>query len=229
MPDGQKCKVMHIGLNNPAYNYTMNNIALTPVEEEKDLGVLIHNFMKTSRHCEEAVKKANKALGIIKRNIKYKTKFNIMQLYKSLVRPHIEYAVQFWNPHYRKDIVMVEKVQRRATTLIPELSYLSYESRLKELKLTTLEERRTRGDLIQVFRIVKGIDRVAPDKLFTFSHHHMTRGHSLKLSKSTVRLDCRKYFFSQRIVSRWNNLPEHVIEAESVTDFKIRLDSYYGH
>ncbi|XP_070555062.1 uncharacterized protein [Ptychodera flava] len=205
-----KCKVMHVGSTNPQYNYTMNNIALTPVEEEKDLGVLIHNSMKTSKHCAEAVKKANRALGFIKRNIKYKTKFNIIRLYKSLVRPHIEYAVQFWNPHYIKDITLVEKVQRRATKLIPELCHLSYEERLKELKLTTLEERRMRGDLIQVFRIIKGIDRVSPYNLFTFSQHHRTRGHTLKLAKSRVRLDCRKYFFTQRIVSAWNNY-QHIL------------------
>ncbi|XP_077984051.1 uncharacterized protein LOC144438765 [Glandiceps talaboti] len=224
-----KCKIMHIGSSNQSHKYTMNDKPLNSVTEEKDLGVLIHNSLKTSHHCAAAAKKANRTLGIIKRNISHKSKFVIMKLFNSLVRPHIEYAVQFWNPHYKKDIDLLEKIQRRATKLIPELRNLSYADRLRTLNITTLEERRRRGDLIQVFRLIKGFDKSDYELLFKLHQTSRTRGHSLKLVKSTVRLDTRKYFFSQRVISQWNNLPEHIIQAKTIVDFKIRLDQYMNN
>ena len=79
-----------------------------------------------------------------------------MNLYPVLIRPHLEYCVQVWSPHWVKDINLVEGVQRRATKLVPELKHLSYEERLKRLDLTTLEERRTRGDLLEMYKIIMG-------------------------------------------------------------------------
>ena len=204
----------------------MNDSQLKEVTEEKDLGVLIHNSLKPSKQCASSAMKANRTLGMIKRNITYKSKFIVTKLYKTLVRPHLEYAIQCWNPYHKKDIDLLEKVQRRATKLIPELQHMCYSDRLKALNLTTLENRRIRGDLIQVFRIIKGFDKVAADNLFSVSHSSRTRGHTLKLAKSKVRLDSRKYFFTQRVVTNWNKLPEHVIAAKTVCDFKIRLDQH---
>ena len=82
---------------------------------------------------------------MICRNITYKDKSLIVPLYKAIVRPHLEYCIQAWSPYLRKDIYMLEKIQRRATKLIPGLRDLSYEERLKECGLTTLETRRLRG------------------------------------------------------------------------------------
>ncbi|XP_077977558.1 uncharacterized protein LOC144433123 [Glandiceps talaboti] len=185
----------------------MNGQPLQTVTEEKDLGVLIHNSLKSNQHCAAAAKKANRALGIIKRNITYKSKFVIMKVFNSLVRPHIEYAVRFWNPYLKKDSELLEKVQRRATKLIPELRHLTYVERPEALSITTLEQRRLRGDLIQVFRFLKGFDKIDQSVLFTYHPTNRTRGHSLKIFKPTVRLNIRKYFFSQRVVHHWNNLP----------------------
>ena len=98
--------------------------------------------MKVSEQCRIA---ASKVLGMIRRNITYKEKSLIIPLYKAIVRPHLEYCIQAWNPHLRKDVDMLEKIQRRATKLIPELSDLTYEERLKECGLTTLETRRLGG------------------------------------------------------------------------------------
>ena len=82
--------------------------------------------------------------------VTYKEKSLIIPLYKAIVRPHLEYCIQAWNPHLRKDVDMLEKIQRRATKLIPELRDLTYEERLKECGLTTLETRRIRGDQIEL-------------------------------------------------------------------------------
>ena len=95
----------------------MDGIDLECVLSEKDLGVKIREDLKWDNHCKEVVSKANKILGMIKRNFTDRTKETILPLYKSLVRPHPDYRSQIWNPHYVKDIKLIEGVQRRATKL----------------------------------------------------------------------------------------------------------------
>ena len=104
--------------------------------------------MKVSEQCRIAASKGNQILGMIRRNITYKEKGLIVPLYKAIVRPHLEYCIglQAWRPYLRKDIYMIEKVQRRTTKLIPGLRDLSYEERLKECGVTTLETLRLRGE-----------------------------------------------------------------------------------
>ena len=121
-------------------------------------------------------------------------------MYKSLVRPRLEYCIQAWCPHLRKDIDLLETVQRRATRLIYSLHDLPYYDRLKRLKLTTLEMRRVRGDLIEVLKITKGFEEVDFNTFFKIASSTKLRGHSLKLYKHNLRLDTRKYFFSQRVI-----------------------------
>ena len=144
---------------------------------------------------------------------------------QSLVRPHLEYCVQAWRPHLQNDIDLLERVQRRATKLVPKLKYKTYEERLSCLDLTSLETRRLRGDLIEVFKILKGFDDVDVQNFFALSNTG-TRGHSLKLFKYGCRLDCRKFAFSNRIVNIWNELEEDIIACDSINGFKNRLDKY---
>jgi ribonuclease P/MRP protein subunit RPP40 len=100
--------------------------------QEKDLGIIVDKSGKSTEQCILAVKKANCVLGMIKRNIKFKSKKVIVKLYKSLVRPRLEYCVQAWSPHLRKDIDRIERVQRRATKMIEGLGDVSYEDRLQQ-------------------------------------------------------------------------------------------------
>ena len=103
----------------------------------------------------------------IRRNITYKEKGLIIPLYKAIVKPHLEYCIQACNPHIRKDIDMLEKIQRRATKLIPGLRDLRYEDRLEECGLTTLETRRLRGDQIEVFKILNGYENIDSNIFFS--------------------------------------------------------------
>ncbi|ORD93263.1 RTJK, partial [Enterospora canceri] len=153
-----KCKVLHIGRNNDHVQYSMNGKLLTAVNKEKDLGITISNDLKPSQHCSEVVKIANRLVGFIGRTFENKSEKVILKLHNSLVRPHLEYCVQFWSPYYRKDIDKLERVQRRITKMIPRLKNKPYEERLKELNLFSLEKRRMRGDLIEMFKIIKGFD-----------------------------------------------------------------------
>ena len=135
------------------------------VKEEKDMGVTVSADMKWERQCIEAVKKANKMLGLIKRNFQDKSKDTVMPLYKSLVRPHLEYCCQVWSPYLSKDINLIEGVQRKAAKLIKDIKHLSYE-RLENLGLSRLTTRRVRSDLTQTFKIINGIDKVEESLFF---------------------------------------------------------------
>ena len=101
----------------------------------------------------------------------------------------------------------------------------SYEQRLRDLNLFSLERRRARGDLIETFKIVKGLTGLTVDELFTTAHSQITRGHSCKLQRNYARLKIRANFFTQRVVPLWNRLPEEVISCTSVDTFKIALDN----
>ena len=133
--------------------------------------------------------------------------------------------MQPWNPNLEKDKIQLERVQRRATKVIVGLGNMSYEERLKRTGLTTLNERKKK-DLIETFKMVKGLTDVDYTKFLQISAHCKTGGNSLKLEKKQCRNNIRRSFFSQRIVSDWNKLPEEVVSAETVNSFKNRLDNW---
>ena len=146
-------------------------------------------------------------------------------LYKSYVRPHLEYSIQAWSPHFRKDIDCLKQVQRRATKLIGGFKNLTYEDRLRRLKLKTLDKRRLRGDLIEVFKIMTEREKVDKQQFFDLSTStYNLRGHQYKISVMRNRTVTRSTFFSQRVVGCWNKLPENVVTATSINMFKNRLD-----
>src|SRR6266568_4362444 len=106
-----KCTVIHMGYNNNEYVYNLGNNVIRSSTTERDLGVVIDRTGKSTEQCILAAKKANIVLGMIKRNINFKSKDVIVRLYKALVRPRLEFCVQAWCPHLRKDIDMIERVQ----------------------------------------------------------------------------------------------------------------------
>ena len=224
----EKCSVIHMGKRNEKNNYNLGNQKLKKSIKERDLGVIVDSGGKFSEQCSTAARNANTILGMIRRCITYKSKSIITRLYKALVRPKLEFCVQAWRPFLRKDIDSMEKIQHRATKMINECKGLKYEDRLLVTGLVTLEERRNRGDMIEVFKMIKGIDRVSYEDFFKIDTTGKTRGHKYKLVKSRSRLEIRRNFFSQRIVNTWNRLPAEVVEAESVNCFKNRYDKFLG-
>ena len=206
--------------------YKMGDAVLGRTTQEKDLGVTFSADMKVSEQCRIAASKGNQILRLIRRTIMYKEKQLIVPLYKALVRLHLEYCIQAWRPYRKKDIDKLERIQRRATKMIPELRDLSYESRLLQCGLTTLETRRLRGDQIEVFKIVNGYEDVDRNMFFNFKEGSRTRGHKAALVKEQCKLDMRKYSFSQRVINEWNKLPNDCFNASSVNMLKNRIDRY---
>ena len=150
----------------------------------------------------------------------------MLQLYRALVRPQLEYCVQFWAPYLRKDILALEGVQRRFIRLIPEMRGLDYEERLSRLGLYSLEFRRMRGDLKETYKIMKGMDRVGVERFFLLRKDSRTRGHSLKIKGERFRTELRRNFFTQRVVNLWNSLPVEVVEAASLNIFKTQVNRF---
>ena len=215
----EKCKVMHIGRKNAEGDYYMNGKLLV-VEEEKDLGIWLRKDLKASAQCNYAYQKANRVLGMIRRNIVYKTPSIMVRLYKSLVRPHLEYGMVAWAPHYEKDKIRLESIQRRFSRMVWGLEGMEWKARVRKLGLMSLEERRNRADLIELFRMVKGSSSIPLEKFFELDSSRRTRGHGLKLRKLRFGTDLRKHFFSNRVVDVWNGLDNEVVSVDSVNRFK---------
>ena len=226
--NADKCKVLHIGYRNAKANYTLNGTQLKSVDSEVDLGVTMSCNLKPSQQCSEVVKKANKVIGLIGRSFEYKSKDTILTLYNSMVRPLLEYCVQAWCPYYQKDIAKLERVQRRVTKMIPSLRNKSYEDRLTELNLFSLTHRRLRGDLIQAFKIIKGIDNMDCSKYFTLNFSNYTRGNGCKIVGKPFNSHESKNNFFHRVVNIWNGLPREVIDCNTVETFKCRLEKYFA-
>ena len=230
-----KCKVMHLGLKNPGREYTMKTTdgaehTLEEVSEEKDLGVIIDDKLTFSKHVTNQVNKANRIIGAIRHTFVNLDKANFLPLYKSIVRPHLEYASVVSGPKFKKDKDALEQVQRRATRLVSGLSHLSYQERLQNLNLPSLEFRRQRSDIIETFKILNGFDKVdyqrqcgnCGNSMFKTSLSRNTRGHSQKLQVQH-QSGHRKTFFAARVTQTWNRLSKHTIEACNVEVFKYRL------
>ena len=221
-------KHMRIGKTNVAEREYMMYSPITSTRKEKDIGVIIDDKLTFTEHLAEKINKANSILGIIRRTFVHLDPTILKALYTALVRPHLEYANQVWCPYLVKDVEAIENVQRRATRMVPQLKGLTYEERLRKLGLPTLAYRRSRGDQIEAYKIItRKYDPDCTNGIFKMRENSTTRSNTQKIFKTGSRHNIRKFTFSNRVVNNWNNLPEWVVNAESVVKFESGLDKVW--
>ena len=203
-------------------------ITLKETNAEKDLRVWMDNKLTFKDHILVTAKRANMMLGIIRRTFKSLDARILPPLYKTLVRSILEYGNTAWCPQFQNEAWELEKVQKRATKMIPELKDKCYSDRLRILNLPTLAFRQLRGDMINTYKYAKGMYNSDLLK-FETEHRTSTRCHSYKLSKTRCKTAKYQNFYRNRITNAWNGLPTRVVDAETVNQFKNRIDAHWKH
>ena len=216
-----KCFVMFLGKNNPNNVYRLSETVLKETKKEKDLGVLFNNKLNFNDAIAAFINKAKSTLFWFLRNTISREPDVMLRAFKCLVRPAIEYCCQAWSPKARhgnwSTILELENVQRLFTRMVKGVEHLPYRERLNKLGLTTLLERRMRGDLIETFKILNNFNNYGSP--------------FFNLSQRTGNLVVRPHkkstdFFSERVVFFWNKLPEYVKSSTSVNSFKNNVDKF---
>ena len=230
--NSSKCKVLHIGKNNPRYEYHIKDgnetRKLETTQEEKDLGVIVDENLTFEKHINETVKKCRQLCGLIMGTITYKTKEIMIPLFKALVRPILEYANSVWCPYKKKHIRSIEKIQKQFTKRVDGMKGLNYHERMAYLKLPSLEYRRVRGDMIETYKIYNNLyDPLTTSSLLTQqSKSSITRSNGYKLFKKRTNKKSYQYFFTNRITNLWNSLPENIVRAKTLNSFKNQIDKH---
>ena len=228
-----KCSILHLGKNNPNHKYKLTSegdiVELVEIEEEKDLGIKFDSLLSFKQHTSECVSKANQRIGLIRRNFQQLDNYMFLLLYKSLIRPLLEYGNTVWYPCYKQDSQELEKVQRRATKLVKNLRDMAYPARLRALDLPTLVYRRKRADMLQMYRIITGVDNLDSNNFVKMDPGVRTRGHRFKILKVRAETREKRSTLGYRAVNDWNALSNHVVEAENLIQFKIRLEKAWHH
>ena len=229
-----KSQVMEMGSGRrrPTWTYIVEEgKELRKVQREKDLGVTVQSDIQSESHIDRIYRETYNVIKNIGLSFHYMDKEMMRKLVTTIIRPRLEYAQVLWSPYKKKHIRKLERLQRMATKMVPEMKDMTYEERLRAMDLPTLERRRERGDLIQIFKLLNRMDIVDNEDLLMREETdgRSMRGHSMKLRKGRCLKDIKKYSFPQRCVEAWNELSEEVITAKSIHSFKEKLDQYrYG-
>jgi len=219
-----KCTTMYFGTHNPQAQYMLRNSALSKTQTMRDLGVIVSNCGTVSQQCSTVAAKARRLTGLMLRTFHSRNSNVILPMYKTIIRPVVEYATAVWNPCLLKDIAEVERVQRKVTKCIRGFSHLSYPERLRQLNLPTLQTRRQYFDMLECYKIVHGLVRSECHEVLALSENR-TRGYHCKLTTllPTARLNVRTHYFTERVLSKWNALPADVVQQPTYSQFKCSL------
>jgi ribonuclease P/MRP protein subunit RPP40 len=222
--NSDKCGVLHIGNTNPKHIYRINGKELASFDNYRDLGVTVSFDLSWSNHILKITKKANSILFLLNKVFRKSSPAIFAKLYKTYVRPVLEFANCVWTPVLQRDIQLLESVQRRATRVPFGRSRPQYTARLSLMGIPSLSARRVRRDLLVVFRALSS-EQSPIRHLFTLHEGGRTRGHSLKLLKDRFVTTARQYFLTNRIFDQWNSLPPEIVNCKTADSFKAKYDS----
>lgn len=221
-----KCVVLYVGKNNPRCSYSINGSTLLQTDSHVDLGVVINSNLTWSEQTLRQVKKANSSAFILSKVFSNCSNKICSKLFKTYVRPILEFANPVWSPNLVKDINLLESVQRRFTRLPFKFHQRpSYEDRLRLLNLISLADRRTRGDVITTYKALKTDDSPIYH-LFDLNLDARLRGHHLKLIRENFKTTQRQNFLPNRVFHQWNSLTDEIVSAPSVSSFKVMYDRF---
>jgi hypothetical protein len=219
-----KCAVLHLGYINPGYTYSLGQFDLPNVKSVKDLGIKIDCDLKFSQHINDIVVRAHQRSALILRCFKTNDPHLLFRAFSTYVRPILEYCAPVWNPCYITYIKKIESVQRRFTRRLFRSDSVTYADRLKFLMAESLELRRLKADLLLMFKITNKLIAIDGESFIFYNQNNtLTRGHSKRLSKPYVRVNCRAHFFACRIINVWNSLPQQLVDSSSVAMFNSSL------
>jgi ribonucleases P/MRP protein subunit RPP40 len=197
--------------------------SLSKAESERDIGVEVHHTLKPSKQCAKAAATARMVLGQITRAFHYRDRYTFLKLYKTYVRPHLEFCTPAWSPWSITDKKLLESVQEKFVTMLSGLKGRTYDERLQEIDLDSLEERRGLADMVTVQKIMHGHGDLDPEQWFEkFNSERMTRAASdpMNVKSKGGRLDLRTGFFTNRVVQDWNKIPSDIKLIRDTKKFK---------
>ena len=207
-----------------AYSYQLYNNNLSWSANTRDLGVIIDDRLTFSDHIMSIVHKSNTRAYLIRKCFVSRDRDLLLKAFVTYVRPLLESCTVVWSPHHSGLINQIESVQRNFTKKIEGMSHTSYNDRLNVLGLDSLQVRRIKFDLIFCYKIIHSLIDLNCSEFLQLVCYP-SRGHSYKLQKHYSSVDARKFYFSNRVVDYWNNLPEHIVSAPSLSSFKRRLSN----
>jgi len=221
-----KCNVLHLRFSHQQYIYYLS---VLPFNQYYQWGILVSQLIMILNFMNIVTNKANCLLGLIKRSFACLDSDMLVRLYKSMVRPILEYANVIWGPYYLMNQRKVEAIQCRATKLITNLCESDYSTRLTELQLPSLNYCIDVNVVIwytYLYQIFNNLVDINIGDLYTLSLS-TTRCHEFKLYKHHSSCLPRRNFFSYRVLNSWNNLPPHIVESSSLNNFKAKLDAHW--
>lgn len=212
----------------PTPRYYIKGALIREVQSHPDLGLLVDCDLKFHLHVTSTVQKAaGLAQNLIKSTVCRKPEF-MMSLFRSHIRPILEYCSCVWNTGYVGDLRLLESVQRRWTKRVEHMENLDYRSRLESLRQFSVTGRLRRSEMIQCWKIFHEKSPIKPHDLFTLAPQAGTRGHSFKIGHTRTQTDVRRRMFAIRCVDSWNSLPDHVVTETNLKAFKSALADALG-
>ena len=211
----------------------INNNPIPQADSVRDLGITVTSDLKWASYISKITSKANILSYNIIRSFSSSNIIVYTNLFKTYIRPILEYNTVVWSPHLVSDIQRVEKVQRRFTKMVCQKTntkFSSYQDRLNIMNLDTLEIRRVRFDLMFMYKILNNIVDVDQNDLFKINRAakiYNLRSHNLQVQQDKYSgSNIREHFFTERVIPTWNVLPIKIIESPNINTFKARLSNF---